>query len=393
MSERAETHVGSGQVMTVRGPVPAADLGITLMHEHLLNDCRCWWNQPKEARRAPLACAPVNAGILGELRMDPFVNLDNCRLDDERLAIAELLPAVELGCRTLVDPTCRGIGRDARALVRIAEGSGLNIVMGGGYYLQASHPPELARDGRRGDRGGDPARRARGGRRQRRAHRPDRRDRRLRRVHRGRGKVAARRRPRGAAQRVAADGAPARLVPPRASRARHRGGGGRRPRAYRAVPHEPVLRRRRVSDVAGAARGVHRIRHDRHGLLLCRSGRAVPVGRGQRARDRGADRGGIRAAPAAVAGRVPQDDADAPWRVRLRLPAAAFRAAAGAPRGRGGGDHDDAGRTTRGACSGTEAAHDFGCGRARPRDPRHLRTHAGGDRRRPLPAAARRARL
>ena len=144
MSERAQTHVGSGQVMTVRGPVPAAELGITLMHEHLLNDCRCWWNKPKEARRAPLACEPVNSGILGELRMDPFVNLDNCRLDDERLAIAELLPAVELGCRTLVDPTCRGIGRDARALVRIAEGSGLNIVMGGGYYLQASHPPELA---------------------------------------------------------------------------------------------------------------------------------------------------------------------------------------------------------------------------------------------------------
>jgi phosphotriesterase-related protein len=145
MSGLAETHVGSGQVMTVRGPVAADALGITLMHEHLLNDCRCWWHRPKEAGRAHLACEPVNAGILGELRMDPFVNLDNCRLDDERLAIAELLPAAELGCRTVVDPTCRGIGRDARALMRIAEATGLNIVMGGGYYLQASHPPELAR--------------------------------------------------------------------------------------------------------------------------------------------------------------------------------------------------------------------------------------------------------
>lgn len=145
MSELATTHVGSGQVMTVCGPVPVDRLGVTLMHEHLLNDCRCWWNRPQEPQRSRLACEPVNAGILGELRMDPFVNLDNCRLDDELLAIAELLPAVELGCRTLVDPTCRGIGRDARALVRIAQGSGLNIVMGGGYYLQASHPPELAR--------------------------------------------------------------------------------------------------------------------------------------------------------------------------------------------------------------------------------------------------------
>jgi phosphotriesterase-related protein len=144
MSELAPTHVGSGQVMTVRGPVAAASLGITLMHEHLLNDCRCWWHRPRDTRRSHLACEPVNAGIVGELRMDPFVNLDNCRLEDERLAAAELLPAVELGCRTVVDPTCRGIGRDASALRRIAEATGLNIVMGGGYYLQASHPPELA---------------------------------------------------------------------------------------------------------------------------------------------------------------------------------------------------------------------------------------------------------
>jgi phosphotriesterase-related protein len=30
--------VGSGQVMTVRGPIPVEELGITLMHEHILND-------------------------------------------------------------------------------------------------------------------------------------------------------------------------------------------------------------------------------------------------------------------------------------------------------------------------------------------------------------------
>ena len=131
-------------VMTVLGPVAADALGVTLMHEHLLTDCRCWWNKPKEKSRSRLACEPVHPGILGELRMDPFVNLDNCRLEDERLAVAELLPAVDLGCCTLVDPTCRGVGRDAAALARIARDTGLNIIMGGGYYLQSSHPPELA---------------------------------------------------------------------------------------------------------------------------------------------------------------------------------------------------------------------------------------------------------
>jgi len=48
------------------------------------------------------------------------------------------------GGTSVVDPTCRGIGRNPAALQRIARGTGLNIVMGAGYYLQSSHPPELA---------------------------------------------------------------------------------------------------------------------------------------------------------------------------------------------------------------------------------------------------------
>jgi phosphotriesterase-related protein len=94
--------------------------------------------------RRHLATERVHAGLLGELRMDPFVNLDNCALDDEPLAIAELGRFAELGGRTVVDPTCRGIGRDPQALVRISQATGLQIVMGAGYYLQSSHPPELA---------------------------------------------------------------------------------------------------------------------------------------------------------------------------------------------------------------------------------------------------------
>ena len=82
-------HVRSGQVMTVLGPVPAGQLGPTLMHEHLLNDCRCWWHRPTQPDRQHLATASVSAAILGELRMDPFVCLDNCALDDEAAAVDE----------------------------------------------------------------------------------------------------------------------------------------------------------------------------------------------------------------------------------------------------------------------------------------------------------------
>lgn len=143
MTELSQAHTGSGLVMTVNGPIKAEEMGVTLMHEHLLNDCRCWWNPPKEPERAHLGTSPVHAGIIGELRMDPFVNLHNCGLDDHRLTIAELAPFKQAGGRTVVDPTCRGIGRNPQKLREIAAGSGLHIVMGSGYYLQASHPPVL----------------------------------------------------------------------------------------------------------------------------------------------------------------------------------------------------------------------------------------------------------
>jgi phosphotriesterase-related protein len=147
MSERALTHIASGRVMTVTGPIDVAAMGITLPHEHILNDCRCWWNRPVEPERQYLATEAVHLGIIGELRMDPFVNLDNCALDDEPLAAKELMRFFAAGGRTVVDPTCRGIGRNPPALVRIAEATGLSIIMGSGYYLQSSHPPELARMG------------------------------------------------------------------------------------------------------------------------------------------------------------------------------------------------------------------------------------------------------
>lgn len=119
-------------------------MGVTLMHEHILNDCSCWWNEPLEPERQYLADAVVSMQILSELRQDPFACKHNLSLDDESLAINELKLFKKAGGCTVVDPTCRGIGRNPAALFRIAQATGLQIVMGSGYYLQSSHPPELA---------------------------------------------------------------------------------------------------------------------------------------------------------------------------------------------------------------------------------------------------------
>lgn len=126
---------------TVLGPVDADELGITLAHEHLLLDARPSWRRPREASRQALALRPVEPAILHELRLDPFVNLDNCGLYDEAAAIEEVRQFADLGGRTVVDATCLGIGRDPAALQRIARATGLNVVMGTGFYLERTHPP------------------------------------------------------------------------------------------------------------------------------------------------------------------------------------------------------------------------------------------------------------
>ena len=98
-------------VQTVLGPIPVDTLGITLMHEHLLLDATTWWHKPVEEHRRHLGEAPLSSAIYGELRMDPFVNVDNCRLSDVQVATEEVAQFRSLGGGTVVDPTCRGIGR------------------------------------------------------------------------------------------------------------------------------------------------------------------------------------------------------------------------------------------------------------------------------------------
>jgi phosphotriesterase-related protein len=132
--------VGTGKVMTVLGPIPVDAMGVTLMHEHILLDTSSWWQCPCHASEMALAEQPVNIEILGELRMNPFVNKDNCLLLDVNLAINELNRFAEFGGNTVVDPTNLGIGRDPLALQRISRRTRLNIVMGSGFYLEASHP-------------------------------------------------------------------------------------------------------------------------------------------------------------------------------------------------------------------------------------------------------------
>lgn len=103
-------------VMTVLGPVDEADLGITQTHEHLL----------------------VNLyGTVAFWNYSAFEDVD--------VAVDELRSFAAAGGRTIVETTTIGIGRDPAGLRRIAERSGVNIVMGAGWYREPVYPAYVAR--------------------------------------------------------------------------------------------------------------------------------------------------------------------------------------------------------------------------------------------------------
>ncbi|MBI4611468.1 MAG: phosphotriesterase-related protein [Candidatus Rokubacteria bacterium] len=132
-----------GHVQTVLGPVPGRSLGITLPHEHLLVDISCSFTEPQAASARGRAYEPVSLANLGWVRYHWTSNLDNLKLLDEATARDEALLFRAAGGLTIVDPTNVGLARDPAGLARIARATELNIVMGAGYYVGASHPRDM----------------------------------------------------------------------------------------------------------------------------------------------------------------------------------------------------------------------------------------------------------
>lgn len=91
------------QIMSVTGLIQPCDLGVVLPHEHVFADL------VREYRGAGL-------------------------LNDEYLACHELEAFAAAGGATLVDLTVDEIGRNPSALQRVAEASGVTIIMGCGHY-------------------------------------------------------------------------------------------------------------------------------------------------------------------------------------------------------------------------------------------------------------------
>lgn len=131
-------HDAMNVVMTVDGPVDASTIGVTLVHEHLHIDAR-----PLLARvhgYEGAGTAAISSETAAEARWNPGASPDNYDLTDVELIGEELAFFVAAGGRTIVDVTPVGLGRSPLALRRIARAAGINVVMGSGFYLEATHP-------------------------------------------------------------------------------------------------------------------------------------------------------------------------------------------------------------------------------------------------------------
>ena len=130
-------------VMTVSGPVPKEALGVTLTHEHMFIDLRWACETSTEATRTALLEEPVSMRRLGTLRRNPMMMKDNVLYSDPDLMAAEVLEFKKAGGGTIVDQSSVGTGRSPQAIRDLANLTGLNVVMGCGFYLHGSLPAAI----------------------------------------------------------------------------------------------------------------------------------------------------------------------------------------------------------------------------------------------------------
>ncbi|PZQ57266.1 MAG: aryldialkylphosphatase [Phenylobacterium zucineum] len=124
-----------GMIQTVLGPIAPADLGPTLMHEHLLSDV----TTPTQ-RAMAIEDDEITLCTCWKINYGQVLSRHKFRLDEHEVAIAEVAEMRAAGGKAIVELTCGGLKPDPKGLARIAQATDSQIIMGCGYYVQEFQP-------------------------------------------------------------------------------------------------------------------------------------------------------------------------------------------------------------------------------------------------------------
>jgi len=129
-------------VRTVLGDISANELGFTQPHEHLLSDVSLPLPSDATAEERDRDRHPITPETYYAVRRNH--TSEDLRLQSVSDAAEELGRYAVLGGRSMVEATSIGIARDPRGLAAISRLTGINIVMGAGFYSYEYHDPQLA---------------------------------------------------------------------------------------------------------------------------------------------------------------------------------------------------------------------------------------------------------
>ncbi|XP_006894354.1 PREDICTED: phosphotriesterase-related protein isoform X1 [Elephantulus edwardii] len=132
----------SGNVQTVLGLVDPSKLGRTLTHEHLTMTFDSFYCPPLPCHEA-ISKEAILMKNLFWIQQNPYSLKENLQLNQELEAIKEeLLYFKAKGGGTVVENTTTGISRDVQTLKWLSQETGVHIITGAGFYVDATHSSE-----------------------------------------------------------------------------------------------------------------------------------------------------------------------------------------------------------------------------------------------------------
>ena len=119
------------EITTVLGPIPAGELGLTSMHEHVLYDGTVYFKRTegKFPDTNPVKPDdPVSLENIGLHQANFTLTRDGCSMKDEGWMAAELAEFKESGGNALIEQSAPGLRCNLPGIKRVSEQSGVHII-------------------------------------------------------------------------------------------------------------------------------------------------------------------------------------------------------------------------------------------------------------------------